>query len=881
MRVEHKNPQNFGQITFFFVLSFFLFITFLAVIINVGLFVKAKINLQNAVDAAAYAGAATQSRRLTEIAYLNWELRRIYKEWMFKYYVLGQAATDPLSPTAVSKLSGKNQTLNFRLRPFEEKESSSFYNKDAFDPFNVPSVCYQPPSETNLCRMASTPGIPQFPTLGMPNIGELHNKLVETISQEAAKDCSDRSAINFNIAMAWIFGTTSRSIPLPKNISFGTEQGGAYIRALELAFRIRNLEYLLNSPPKKLLNVSTVSSFGNKEFPLEERSILAFESAYKNLDSSDDSPFKNSLEIEELAPTDTIFPEQTLSGLLAKNMRKYYVDLQAVPLNLVNFFTFFSSRKSTLGDIQTQATCFGVKTAIPVPGHIFGFIKNPNFMTYYAVKGTATFRGLFFPFVGEGIKLTAYAAAKPFGGRIGPALFKVNNETVELRTNPTRSLGHASALAWDEATSTRIKSLAKPIPTLGSFWADPNRSVVGGVPSSGAGKVAFILPNLIYDFQTPSDLDSLGANGGQSIDLLTAAPSLPNSLVEQKSLQGLYNSTQFQLFYKNLGNLQNQFQILQNTPVALLRVSRPTKFEALNYLIPFPQKNNFPLLPDTLGAGAIHPKDEHLFTLKIFAPLYHSEGLYKNMDDISNALVSYVRNGRHSMELFSLALKKVAEEMEKESKLNAPAANLIFPLEATPKYTPENIASQLPDLEGKKECHKASLASRFAFFLLQDGGKACGTTPLSYSLKEYWEQKTRQSQDSQLFYSSSFVPYLNSHDFSSSQKVGGGEISLSPMLTAYSPGIRSRATENFQLLHPTLDSVNLNLLGKRSSYSTKFFPLRKVVAGNTSDGYGQHPLYSEANKLDFISELKINSSLSNPLSPESIQNLGELDQLHF
>lgn len=62
----------------------------LAFIINIGLFVKAKINLQNAVDAAAFAGAATQSRQLTNIANVNWEMRNTYKEWMFKYYILGQ-----------------------------------------------------------------------------------------------------------------------------------------------------------------------------------------------------------------------------------------------------------------------------------------------------------------------------------------------------------------------------------------------------------------------------------------------------------------------------------------------------------------------------------------------------------------------------------------------------------------------------------------------------------------------------------------------------------------------------------------------------------------------------------------------------------------------
>ena len=59
-----------------------------------------------------------------------------------------------------------------------------------------------------------------------------------------------------------------------------------------------------------------------------------------------------------------------------------------------------------------------------------GYTKNPNILTYYAVKGEAKFTGLFYPFFSEseGITLTAYAAAKPFGGRIGPKFFKSTSD---------------------------------------------------------------------------------------------------------------------------------------------------------------------------------------------------------------------------------------------------------------------------------------------------------------------------------------------------------------------------------------------------------------------------------------------------------------------
>ena len=67
------------------------------------------------------------------------------------------------------------------------------------------------------------------------------------------------------------------------------------------------------------------------------------------------------------------------------------------------------------------------KAAIPVAGYPLGFVKNPDILTYYAVKGESYFTGLMSPFTSP-IKMVAYAAAKPFGGRIGPYLFKMDDE---------------------------------------------------------------------------------------------------------------------------------------------------------------------------------------------------------------------------------------------------------------------------------------------------------------------------------------------------------------------------------------------------------------------------------------------------------------------
>ena len=66
--------------------TFFLFFAF---VVNTGMLVHAKINLQNAADVAAYAGAASQARHLENIGILNYDLRRQYKRFLFRYYVIG------------------------------------------------------------------------------------------------------------------------------------------------------------------------------------------------------------------------------------------------------------------------------------------------------------------------------------------------------------------------------------------------------------------------------------------------------------------------------------------------------------------------------------------------------------------------------------------------------------------------------------------------------------------------------------------------------------------------------------------------------------------------------------------------------------------------
>ena len=78
-----------GQASIMMGMMMLTFVLFFAFVVNTGMLVNAKINLQNAADLAAYAGAAVQARQMTTISYLNYEMRRQYKKFLLRYYVVG------------------------------------------------------------------------------------------------------------------------------------------------------------------------------------------------------------------------------------------------------------------------------------------------------------------------------------------------------------------------------------------------------------------------------------------------------------------------------------------------------------------------------------------------------------------------------------------------------------------------------------------------------------------------------------------------------------------------------------------------------------------------------------------------------------------------
>src|SRR5437868_12831093 len=100
-----------GQASVLVAIIFQILFIFFAMVINVGLFVHDKINLQNSVDIAAYYGAMKQAEVLNAMAHVNYQIRQAYKLMAWRIWVLGNAARNPAYKHG--QLSAPDEAVHF------------------------------------------------------------------------------------------------------------------------------------------------------------------------------------------------------------------------------------------------------------------------------------------------------------------------------------------------------------------------------------------------------------------------------------------------------------------------------------------------------------------------------------------------------------------------------------------------------------------------------------------------------------------------------------------------------------------------------------------------------------------------------------------------
>jgi hypothetical protein len=104
-----RASQTKGQVSLFLVFLFQVLFVFFAMVVNVGLLVYYKINLQNSVDLAAYYAAMKQSEMLNTIGHINYQIRQSWKLLAYRATILGTLGPDqhPARPLTVNGNSFK------------------------------------------------------------------------------------------------------------------------------------------------------------------------------------------------------------------------------------------------------------------------------------------------------------------------------------------------------------------------------------------------------------------------------------------------------------------------------------------------------------------------------------------------------------------------------------------------------------------------------------------------------------------------------------------------------------------------------------------------------------------------------------------------------
>lgn len=412
-----------GQASVLIATMMMTFILFFAFVVNIGMLVNAKINIQNAADLAAYAGAAVQARQLTHISYLNYEMRRQYKKFLFRYYVIGNMAQAKFPRTA-----GGTGTYTF------SPTNSGTPN------YQVPVVCIIWNPSDNYCQVAELRGITIPPSNPLDAINETLRGQLTAIEQIRQMNCGSIGSTNLQILLLWLFNTDIRLERLEtqltgirqalftviKGLTFGL---GVIPRLAIIRKRIDTLTGYVNFAPQN--NVTQGKADGLRttgDVAARERTIQAFFSAFHTLGNN------------TFSEEDIILDELMDSRLLKLDELKIGFDSFAIVPEL-----------GQAGE-GGSAPCVSKAAPITVPPVIpIAVSKDPKILTYYAIRLSAKAKVMFNPF-GNDLVLKAYSAAMPFGSRVGPKIGTLLTEAsfTKEATNPEfcgfGSAGEASSL---------------------------------------------------------------------------------------------------------------------------------------------------------------------------------------------------------------------------------------------------------------------------------------------------------------------------------------------------------------------------------------------------------------------------------------------------
>ena len=460
-------------------MSFGLMVLLIAMVINVGFLVATKINLQNSVDMAAYAGAAQQARYLTELGKWNYEMRRNYKAFVFDYLLTYSAemassndtATDEFKmyvtntdangntmtirtpwvcaslqggsgdPTS-SQASWKQMCQKMKGHTFQNAVSTMLGSIAGLEAAQA-SICTINPSSTS-CQAIWTS---YYNSLG--NLADLQS--AQGMDLQDFYNYKDGDMLNYNLRLlAWtlhdyrhlqsrIRGVHYGDITIGKlNSNREAEGTGRWSLTKANANQLTVFENSPMSIAAKVINGFSNATDTNTKLESNKANLLEEDLLKNPINDAALTTFKNNLltAISDGAKLYHITPQnfnaaplgttgnQDMGGGCAGQCNEFTGPYLKANRHDVGFKGLYVAVEVTGTDVGTPIVATKIKNIGNFP---VGIAKDNRVLTYYAVVGTArTDQIPFNIFFGNDqdsnpdVPMVAVAVARPFGSRVGP-----------------------------------------------------------------------------------------------------------------------------------------------------------------------------------------------------------------------------------------------------------------------------------------------------------------------------------------------------------------------------------------------------------------------------------------------------------------------------
>lgn len=404
--IQNLNNKR-GQIALFVALIFQVLFLFFAMVINVGLLVHHKINLQNSVDLAAYYGAMKQAENMNAIAHINYQVRQSWKLLAWRYRMLGSAGEWVKHP-----FDKGTKRIRGPIDDIVATSDSIAKNFQEAPAFCITYIPFKPmPPGENTCREMAT-NSPVVLWNRTPVIAG-HQSFSRAIS------AADQAMKNSAIDRCKKFGSFNYFMLGKFIVTFNLDQGDRM-----------NI----------ISSLSRATSISSEDFyDLDGQKVsVGMENTFVNNLTSANRSGSPSLKVFNSLGSDScnasgVSPDEPAKWL--KSIRIYpgfrYIDTQCgnnnaintIPKELTGDPNDFPVHKDEVpelsSDISELAQYIGYRSNLNDNYNFsIGVEKNPWCVAYVGASGTATPKIPFSPFGGTTLKARAFY--KPFGGKIGP-----------------------------------------------------------------------------------------------------------------------------------------------------------------------------------------------------------------------------------------------------------------------------------------------------------------------------------------------------------------------------------------------------------------------------------------------------------------------------